>query len=146
MEIIIANHQHVRPVVAFAKKMHPTTTFGHIPFNAPLFRSNLKRVLANDNADVLVAMDGAGEIRGFLIAWSESLLWSHQKYATDVHFVAEAGGDKLLREFSKWAQRKNCVEAGVGTFNGVDEDRIERLYNRIGFKTTGHTFRMELAT
>jgi hypothetical protein len=139
-----ANKQDVIPLVKFAKRMHPTTTFAHVPFNPPLFRSNLRKVLEHPNADVLIATRTDGEICGLLIAWAEPLLWSHQMFATDVHFVAEAGGDQLLREFTRWARKKNCVEAGVGTFNGADEDRIEKLYNRIGFETVGRTFRMEL--
>jgi len=79
-----------------------------------------------------------------LMAWHESLTWCNHNYATDLHFVAEQGGDMLIREFKTWAKRRRCIEIGMGTFNGVDEERIEKLYNRLGFETVGKTYRMRL--
>ena len=131
-------------MVIFAKSQHAKSAFNHIAFNTVLFRKNLRNLIRGGNGDILLAISKKGQIRGMLIAWHEAMLWTHQKYATDLHLVAEQGGDMLIRAFKKWAKARGCFELGMATFNGIDEDRIELLYNRLGLETTGHTFRMEL--
>jgi len=131
-------------MVIFARSQHAKSSFSEIDFNARLFRKSLGTLIRGQNGDILLAVNKQGLIRGLLMVWHEALTWTHVKYSTDLHFVAEQGGDMLLRAWKKWATARGCVEIGTGTFNGVDEDRIEKLYNRLGFKTVGHTFRMEL--
>ena len=144
MKVRVAKHNDVTAMVIFAKGQHAKSAFKHIVFNTALFRKNLYKIIKGGNGDVLIAVNPQGQIRGMLIAWHEPLTWSHQKIAVDIHFVAEQGGDMLLRAFKKWAIERQCCEIGLGTFNGVDEDRIENLYNHLGFATVGKTYRMEL--
>ena len=131
-------------MVIFAKIQHAKSAFKDLAFNAQLFRNNLREIIKSGNGDILLAVNKASQIRGMLIAWHEALLWNKRPYATDLHTVAEQGGDMLLRAFKRWAIERNCCEIGIGTFNGKDEERIEKLYNRLGFKTVGKTYRMEL--
>jgi len=132
-------------MVIFARTQHEKSSFAHIEFNSALFRKSLRELIRGANGDILLAINKAGEIRGLLMAWHESLTWTHRMIATDLHFVAEQGGDMLLRAFVRWAKAKGCTEIGMGTFNRMNEERIEKLYNRIGFETIGKTYRMELA-
>jgi hypothetical protein len=145
VEVRKANFQDITPLVIFGKSQHAKSTFRDLAFNAAFFRRNLRELIRNDNGDALIAVNKEGHIRGLLLAWHEPLLWNRVPYATDLHFVAEQGGDMLLRAFMKWAKKRGCVEIGIGTFNGGEnEQRIEILYNRLGFKTVGKTYRMEL--
>lgn len=144
MKVRLATYTDVTRIVIFAGKQHAESSFAHIDFNPSLFRRNLREIIRGANSDALIAVNPAGEIKGLLLAWCEPLLWTHKWYATDLHTVAEQGGDMLIRAFKKWAKEKGCFEIGMGTFNGEDEERIERLYNRLGFETVGKTYRMEL--
>lgn len=126
------------------KRQHGGSVYRHVAFNAALFRKSLHSLIRSPNGDVLLALNKHGTICGMLMAWHESMTWTHNKVATDLHFMAEQGGDMLLRAFKRWALEKGCIEICMGTFNRQDEDRIERLYNRIGFETIGRTYRMEL--
>ena len=131
-------------MVIFGKSQHKKSSFSGWAFNQQLFRKNLKSLVSGANSDVLLAISKESQIRGMLIAWFEPLLWNHKYFATDLHFVAEQGGDMLLREFKKWAKKRNCCEIGMGTFNGKEEDRVEKLFNRLGFESMGTTYRVEL--
>lgn len=139
-----AKHTDITAIVIFAKRMHGKSTFKDLAFNPQLFRRSLREIIKGGNGDILLAVNNKRQIRGFLMAWHEPMTWNKRFYATDLHTVAEQGGDMLLRAFKKWAIERNCCEIGMGTFNGIDEDRIEKLYNRLGFKTVGKTYRMEL--
>jgi len=139
-----AKYNDITALVIFCKAQHAETSFRDWAFNPALFRRSLREIIKGQNGDALIAVSKTGHIRGLLLAWHEQLLWTKQFYATDLHFVAEQGGDMLLRAFKKWAIERNCIEIGIGTFNGKDEERIETLYNRLGFQTVGKTYRMDL--
>lgn len=144
MKVRLATYQDVTRLVIFARKQHAKSSFNHIEFNPSLFRKSLREIIRGANTDALIAVNASGEIRGLLLAWCEPLLWTNKRYATDLHTVAEQGGDMLIRAFKKWAKDQGCFEIGMGTFNGQNEERIEKLYNRLGFETVGKTYRMEL--
>jgi len=144
VRVRVAKYDDITAMVIFAKGQHARTTFKDLAFNAALFRRSLRELIKSGNGDILLALNGSGQVRGMLMAWHEAMTWNKRPYATDLHFVAEQGGDLLLRAFKKWAIERGCCEIGLGTFNGVDEDRIEKLYNRLGYKTVGKTYRMEL--
>jgi len=145
VKVRTATYQDVTRVVIFARQQHAKSSFNHIEFNPSLFRKSVREIIRGANSDALIAVNNDGEIRGLLLAWSEPLLWTNKRYATDLHTVAEQGGDMLIRAFKKWAKERDCFEIGMGTFNGgIDEERIEKLYNRLGFETVGKTYRTEL--
>ena len=144
MKTRIANHADITQIVIFAKGQHGKSVYKGYQFNAAHFRKTLKTIISGGNGDALLAVNDKGQIRGLLLAWHEELSWSKLRIATDIHFVCEQGGDMLLREFKRWARERGCIEAVMGTFNGMDEERIGRLYNRIGFENAGHTFRARL--
>jgi len=113
-------------------------------FSPSALRRSLRDIIRGGNGDILMAINHKGIIRGALMAWHEPLTWCRKKVATDIHFVAEQGGDMLLRAFRDWAKKRGCSEICTATFNEQNEDRIERLYNRIGFRTVGKSYRMEV--
>ena len=131
-------------MVIFTKQQHSKSIYKGLMFNSALFRKSLHAIIKGGNGDILLAISKKGQIRGLLIAWHEPMLWTHRKMATDIHFIAEQGGDMLLRAFKKWARERGCCEIGLGTFSMENADRIETLFNRLGFETVGKTYRMEL--
>ena len=131
-------------MVIFTKGQHGKSIYSGLAFNATLFRKSLHAIIKGGNGDILLAISRKGQIRGLLIAWHEALLWNHRPMATDLHFIAEQGGDMLLRAFRRWAHERGCCEIGMGTFSTENADRVETLFNRLGFETVGKTYRMEL--
>jgi|SRR3990167_7367969 len=144
VEVRLAKYDDITNMVVFMKGQHAKSVYKDVPFNPVLFRKSLKNIIKGGNGDVLLAVSRAGKIRGMLMAWHESMTWTHQKVATDIHLCAEQGGDMLLRAFRLWAQVNGCTEVCMGTFNEKDEERIEKLYNRLGLRTVGKTYRMQL--
>ncbi len=144
MKVKVANYKDLSEIVAFAKSQHAKSTFEQLPFNPAYFRKTVVQLITHNNGDILLAVNDKGQIRGMLMAWHEPMTFNRQPYATDLHFVAEQGGDMLLRKFKTWAKERGCYEIGMASFNGLDEDRIEKLYNRLGFRTIGKTYRLEL--
>ncbi len=146
MEVRIARFDDITRMVLFMKTRHDKSILSHIPFNPALLRRNLKEIIKGGNGDILLAIGKKGQIRGCLVAWAESLIWTHQKLATDIHFVAEAGGDMLLRAFKKWAKDKGCTELCMATFthDALIDNRINKLYTRLGLIKSGTSYRMAL--
>ena len=145
MDVRLAKYTDLTAMVLFMRDQHAKSVFKDVLFNAALSRKNVTNMIKTGHGDILLAVNKEGKIRGMLFAWQEELIWTHRKIATDLHFIAEQGGDMLLRAFKKWAKEKGCAELCTGTFNQKNEDRIEKLYNRMGLETVGRTYRMELS-
>lgn len=92
-------------------------------------------------------------ITGFLIGMVDDLYHIlNVKYATDLFFyvadVDRKGGVGLLNEFIQWARQvPNVVRIRLGVTNvaeGVDYDRVAKLYVQKGFIQEGLLFEMEV--
>jgi hypothetical protein len=146
VDVRLAKYDDITSMVLFMKTQHDKSILAHIPFNPALLRKNLREIIKGANGDILLAVNNKGRIRGCLIAWHEAMLFTHQKLAVDIHFLAEQGGDMLLRAFKRWAKDKGCFELCMGTFTDHPPTawRINNLYMRQGLKQVGMTYRMEL--
>lgn len=149
MIVRLARFDDITNMVIFGRQQHEKSALGHLPFSPAAFRKSLHEIIRGGNGDVLLAINKAGEIRGLLIAWHEALLWTKAKVATDIHFVAEQGGDMLLRAFRKWALERGCSQMFIGTMSDKhigprNAFRIKRFFERMGLTAVGNVYRMEL--
>jgi len=57
--------------------------------------------------------------------------------ATDLVFVAKAGGAGLLRAFMAWCKARKVARIDMGVSQGDPSGRIDRLYQKVGMTRTG---------
>lgn len=50
-------------------------------------------------------------------------------------------GPRLMSALAKWADFKGAREVLAGTSTGIDPDRVQRLWLKLGYKTLGYTAR-----
>ena len=137
MRTKVAKYEDMPRVVKYLRKMHKTTGWDRLPFDEDTVKKNVVTMIrTQDIADVLIA-EHKGEIRGVLLAVTDTFFWNKAKYASDMHFVADGGGAALLPAFTRWADERNCscLVMAVAT----DDERAERLYEKVGFKRVGGT-------
>lgn len=92
-----------------------------------------------------------GEVVGFLWAACHPLApWDLTKVASDFLFyiVPEHRGSmlgwRLLRQYKVWAKERGCSEARLSLASGINEERMGRLYDKLGFASFGTVFRLQL--
>jgi hypothetical protein len=128
---------------AFGKEQHARSNYAECaPFNAVMTRQFFKGAMTAPDHGFYVATDGT--IRGLLLGHISTYPFSHVIYATDVLFVAEAGGDLLLDAFTAWARRRGARIMESAPSQSDRFDSLSRLYERKGFVRCGGTFRLML--
>ncbi len=90
-----------------------------------------------------------GEIEGILIGVSHQLWYSTQKEVVDLIFhvseKARGSGFYMARKFQKWAARvPGVAEIYLSETTGPNE-RLHKMYDRMGMKHVGHMFLQEVA-
>lgn len=144
MIVRLARITDVSDILAFAKEALTRTNYRGFPFNAVIARRTLKRAMTDPNARVWVAERG-GRIVGFLIGEIGEMPMTHFTSATDLAFLADAGGDLLLDAFVHWCILRKVARIDMGVSAGPARDAVMRRAMRIkGFELSGSMFHVHL--
>lgn len=136
MRTFAAKYQDVPDVVRYLREQHDGTGWEFVPVETKVLRETVTAMVrTQDIADVLVAKDKEGKIRGVLLASIDRFLWAKKHYASSCHFVAAGGGPSLLRTFKDWAQRRKCV--CIIEAVATDDPRATAFLEAGGFKRIG---------
>jgi len=105
---------------------------------AGYLRRQLKQaVKANDQAIFITTRKNT--LLGVIVCWIAPYIWNTQLYVTDILFVADQGGDRLMKAMEKWGKANGARSAAMQTHLAFDP-RVEKLYSRKGFKKVGAVF------
>lgn len=131
-------------LVMYGRQAHAASNYSDIPFNPKVTRETFRYAVMGKGQDVLMAERADGSLCGFLICISAPLPFSIRKYATDVAFYAEQGGDRLLSAFIDWAKAHHAARIDMGVTQRDPKQRIDRLYLHKGFERAGGMYFMKL--
>lgn len=88
-----------------------------------------------------------GRVVGFLWATTHELApWNPAPVASDLLFYIEpeyrgtVTAMLLIKEYRAWAGNLGCVEARLSLASGINEERVGRAYDILGFKSFGTVF------
>lgn len=138
-----ATHADLSAIVAFAKHKLAGSTYDGVPFNAVIARRTAKRALEDGDARVYVAERG-GVLVGFLIGEIGPMPMSHHMGATDLAFLADAGGDLLVDAFIAWCRLRKVARIDMGVSASAYTPAIARFFRRKGFAAGGGLYYMTL--
>lgn len=92
-----------------------------------------------------------GAIVGFLWAASHFLApWNPALVASDYLFYvvpevrASLTGMRLIKAYQAWAKELGCVEVRLSIASGINQDRVGRMYERLGFSSFGSVYNHEI--
>lgn len=133
----LAHLSDLSAIVALGKEMAAQTNLAGIPYNAVIARRTAKRAMTSPNSRVWV-IDRDDEIVGLLIGEIGDMPMSHHQSATDLIFIAKAGGDLLLDAFIHWCTMRGVARIDMGVSAGPErEAAIKRMFRRKGFTYSG---------
>lgn len=119
-------------------------------WNAEQSAANLCASLIREDLFLWVAVD-EGQIVGFLWAGYQDLApWTPVRVASDILFymVPEKRGTllgmRLIKAYKQWAFEKGCAEVRMSIASGINEERVGRMYRRLGFETFGTVYNLKL--
>ena len=107
-----------------------------------LMKNLATTVVAPDGYLGVLIVDGA--IAGVLWGCLVTVPWSSTKMAQDaILFVSKehrGNGKLLLEDWERWAKYSGASAVCISTASGLETERVCKLYERMGYKLTGHTF------
>lgn len=140
----IAGLTDLSALCAFGKEQHAKSNYAEIaPFNSVMTRQFFKQY-ASQPAQLLAVAHNRSGVCGLLAGHVDTYPFSHTIYATDVLFVAEAGGDLLLDFFIAWAKRRGARVMESYPSQCDRYDTLAQLYARKGFTRCGGGFRLDI--
>jgi len=109
------------------------------PVSPNHLRRNLGVAMRDKDTQIFIAITKDGGLAGVLWAWLAGYVWSHERYVTDILFVADQGGNYLINKMLDWAASRNVHRATMQThLNGGE--RVKNLYQRKAFREVGSVF------
>lgn len=135
-----AESKDIMPILAIGKELHQKIG-GLPPIDEQGSRMLLARALC-DKQKLLLVGERNGAINGFFFGMVDELFFSKAKYATDVIWTSTdpVNSVLMLRRFLVWAKEKNVHHIELGISSGVEPERTEALYQKLGFTRVGAHF------
>lgn len=137
-------------IVAFAaRKLAPgQSTYDGIPFNAVIARRTAKEAMTDKSGRSRVwVTERDGELCGFLIGQIGEMPMSHYLAAQDLAFLADAGGDLLVKAFVGWCRlvgKVARIDMGVSASSARWIPVLRRFFRRQGFAEGGGLYYLNL--
>lgn len=140
-----AGHEDTKELVAFLEEYHTNgSNLKDIPFDVSSMTQVINYYIGMPKHVVFVYTDGDDKIRGVLMGSIEPFMFNKKRnWATDLVFVADAGGAWLLKKFISWTKLYNNVDRiimGVSTGN----TRSDALYTAMGLQRTGGMYALAI--
>ena len=138
----------VNSLIEFLKPFHESGGYKDIPPQTKLARTNLQVMLSSPMHKVWV-VERDGQICAALGVVSQELWFTKRHYATNLFLCANNKGKGtagfLLRRFKKWVDSRPIIKdvTFAVTSEIGDIERVEKLYQAVGFKRLGGLFRLE---
>jgi len=90
------------------------------------------------------------KIIGFFIAEIQEFFFSNEEISVDQLFFIKPefrksiGASKLLLSYINWAKNNDVSEIMLSSTTGVELDKVEKMYRKIGFKKSGVVYKLKL--
>lgn len=141
----LARPNQLSDIVAFGKKEYENTNYmPDYPFNSVLARRTVKAGMSHKDSRVWIAVRENGDICGLLIGQIWPGAWFAGTQATDITFIAAAGGDQLVDVFVHWCKLRGVNRIDMALTASNERKGVRRFFRRKGFKPGGGSYYLHL--
>ena len=123
----------------YSRSAFDKSSYAPLGFNAVMWRTVLRGAMMDRSMLVRAAWRGS-ECVGLIVGQLGPLPWCVGLAATDIVFVADQGGDLLLRDFVAWAESHKVRRIDMGVSDTpIPELRAvhDRFFRAAGFERAG---------
>lgn len=118
-----------------------SVTYQATGYNEAIWSNTLRGVFRDHVANAVFVARRAGKVCGLLVGMKLPMPWSAGFCATDLVFVAHAGGDRLLRLFLQWCRQHRVRRVDMSVSDtSIPAEQIDNLYTRAGFSRAGGSY------
>lgn len=115
-------------------------------WDAEIASANMMNTMSSDTGLSIVTVQD-GKVVGFLwavacypVPWSTHtaadcwMFYVHPDYRGALHAF------RLMRAYKVWAEVMECREVRISTASGLDTERVEAMFSKLGYKPLGTTY------
>ena len=139
MKLRHPNPGDIDELLAAAHAMPRESWYAEFDFDAETVEGFICGVMDQPHILALVAETEAGEIAGFFCAAEMEHFFGHDRYACDLcTYVAprwrgSQAFPRMIAAYEAWCRIRGVREIHVGFSSGVTLDKVQRLYQRLGY-------------
>jgi len=144
-----ATRQDIKSLLKLAQKMHNEGVYREIEINQSKLKEYfISKILAYDSLVLVLIKNDI--IVGLFVAEIVSYFFSDENMALDNLFYIDKsyrksfGAGKLLNDYFNWANQYAIKEICLSNTNGVETDKVEKMYVKLGFKKVGVMYKKEV--
>ena len=130
-------------LVKACRRLHQASNWSWVPFSSAAMRKSLLIMDRRPDYQVFVAKKD-GEICGLLVGGIDTVIYGNTRIASDIEFVAEAGGNELIKVFREWAIAMGAKVRLMADSNGGREDSKDRFFRMNGMDRIGGLYMEKL--
>ena len=128
--------------------MHEEGSYANISLDKKKLQRYLIKNINNNNSLVLILKNKVStDIEGLLVAEIVEYFFSLELLAIDSLFFIRKekrktiGAMKLLKAYFEWAKSHNVTEITLSSTNGVEVEKLEKMYAKLGFNKVGFMYK-----
>jgi len=149
MQIRPAKFDDIKQIVPFLVEANALTSTKNVPVDEPTLRKTLQQVVNTPGNQAFLSFD-EDTLTGIIAGVSNQIWFSKKKQVVDLVFYVSpehrGHGFYLARRYLAWAKNvKGAVEVYLGVTSGLDTDRTDDLYSKLGLTRVGSSYRLEVA-
>jgi hypothetical protein len=136
MEVRRANHNDIAGILDLLQDYHSTSNVSNVKFVRQDCAKVCDAFISAPDCFTEVCVNDDGELLGLLFgSLQPHFINRRASWASDLFFIANGGGNILLRRFKEWAVNNGAERIVMGVSSG--DSRADALIELSGFDRTG---------
>ena len=137
-------------VMALCEQLHQESVYRSLPFDRRKVADYISRVTLDPANRCLFVARIAGHARGMLAGYLDEYVFCDGRVAYDTVFYVEKRqrgslmAKLLITAFRDWAADRGAREVCLGVSSGINNDRVGRFYESLGFTCVGALYKQRL--
>jgi RimJ/RimL family protein N-acetyltransferase len=143
----IDNPIYIKKGVSLLTSFHSESAYSKIPLSELKLKNFLLRHVESELSIVIFIIKD-GEPIGLMIGTISWYFFSEEKIAEDLilYVIKEHRGAmsvlRAVKKYISWAKEQNVAEISIATSVRIREDKIGKLYERLGFEKVGEIYKI----
>ena len=143
--IRVAEQKDIESLVEFGRLLHKESSYSNGSYVDDKVRDLMSGLIGSEYGAVFVS-EIDGRVIGAFAGGITEHWFSNDLHAFDYSFYVLPdfrGGSsayRLLLAFEMWARAKGALEIDIGITTGIQEEKTQRFYEKMGFVQTGRLF------
>jgi GNAT superfamily N-acetyltransferase len=141
---------HAAAVCELIKDMHADSQYASIKYDPYKVQRLVNTVINNQDSVILIGLDVAGDVVGFLALEQAQYMFNFENYVTDLGFYVKPQYRmttipyRLLTAGEQWSKQHGSALV-LGVTAPADCTKTINMYSKLGYKPWGAVVRKELS-